>query len=234
MTDAPDDGGPATGRVAWVTGASRGIGGGAAIGLGGAGWVVYVTARSAAGGRTTALPGTAEETARDVTAAGGHGIAIVCDHRDDGAVADVSARITAEHSRLDLLVNNAWGGYTGLAARAWDEWTAPFWAQPLSLFDDMFASGVRAHYVALATCAPLLIATPGALVATISVAIPDAELDSHGVAYAMAKAADDRLAMAAAVKLKEHGVASVAGYPGWGRTETVLLCAADRDLTASP
>jgi NAD(P)-dependent dehydrogenase (short-subunit alcohol dehydrogenase family) len=216
-----------------VTGASRGIGRGTAIALGRAGWVVYVTARSSAAGRTTALPGTAEETALAVTAAGGHGVAIVCDHRDDAAVADVSARITAERGRLDLLVNNAWGGYAGLAALAWDEWTAPFWAQPLSLFDDMFASGVRAHYVALATCAPLLIATPDSLVVTISVAVPDAGLGSHGVAYAMAKAADDRLAMAAAVKLKEHGVASVAVHPGWVRTETVLLYAADLDLTGS-
>jgi dehydrogenase/reductase SDR family member 1 len=224
MTDA---------RVAWVTGASRGIGRGAAIALGQAGWVVYGTARSSAAGRTTALPGTAEETARAVTAAGGQGIAIVCDHRDDDAVASVAGRITADRGRLDLLVNNAWGGYAGLAARQWDQWTAPFWAQPLSLFDDMFASGVRAHYVALATCAPLLIATPGSLAVTISVAIPDAGLGSHGVAYAMAKAADDRLAAAAAVKLREHGVASVAVYPGWVRTETVLLYAADLDLAGS-
>jgi dehydrogenase/reductase SDR family member 1 len=233
MTDAPGEGSTATRRVAWVTGASRGIGRGAAIALGRAGWVVYVTARSSAARRTTALPGTAEETARAVTAAGGHGVAIVCDHRDDAAVADVGARITAERGRLDLLVNNAWAGYAGLAAGEWDQWTAPFWAQPLALFDDMFASGVRAHYAALATCAPLLIATPGSLVVTVSVAIPDAELGAHGVAYAMAKAADDRLAAAAAVKLREHGVASVALHPGWVRTETVLLYAADLDLGGS-
>jgi NAD(P)-dependent dehydrogenase (short-subunit alcohol dehydrogenase family) len=231
MADAGDK--VAAQRVAWVTGASRGIGRGAAVALGQAGWAVYVTARSSAAGRTTALPGTVEEAARAVTAAGGQGVPIVCDHRDDAAVAGVCAQITAEHGRLDLLVNNAWGGYAGLAARAWDGWTAPFWVQPLSLFDDMFADGVRAHYTALATCAPLLIATPGSLVATISVAIPDAELGSHGVAYAMAKAADDRLAMAAAAKLKEHGVASVAVHPGWVRTETVLLYAADLDLTGS-
>jgi NAD(P)-dependent dehydrogenase (short-subunit alcohol dehydrogenase family) len=233
MAEARNGDGGAARRVAWVTGASRGIGRGTAIALGRAGWVVYVTARSSAAGRTTALPGTAAQTAQAVTAAGGHGIAITCDHRDDDAVARVSARITAERGRLDLLVNNAWGGYAGLAARAWDEWTAPFWAQPLSLFDDMFAGGVRAHYVALAACAPLLIATSGSLVVTISVAIPDAELGSHGVAYAMAKAADDRLAMAAAVKLRERGVASVALHPGWVRTETVLLYAADLDLTGS-
>ena len=233
MTDAADRDGAGARRVAWVTGASRGIGRGTAIALGRAGWAVYVTARSSAAGRTTALPGTAEETARAVTAAGGQGTAVVCDHRDDAAVAGVSARISADQGRLDLLVNNAWGGYAGLAAMAWDEWTAPFWAQPLSLFDDMFASGVRAHYVALATCAPLLIATAGSLAVTVSVAIPDTELASHGVAYAMAKAADDRLAVAAAGKLREHGVASVAVHPGWVRTETVLLYAADLDLAGS-
>jgi NAD(P)-dependent dehydrogenase (short-subunit alcohol dehydrogenase family) len=232
MTDARDAGERAR-RVAWVTGASRGIGRGTALALGQGGWTVYVTARSSADGRTTPLPGTVEETAAAVTAAGGHGVAIVCDHRDDGAVAAAAARVTAEQGRLDLLVNNAWGGYAGLARRAWDEWTASFWLQPASLFDDMFAGGVRAHYVALAACAPLLIATPGSLVATLSVAIGDAGLDSNGVAYAMAKAADDRLAMAAAAKLREHAVASVAVHPGWVRTETVLLYAADLDLTGA-
>jgi NAD(P)-dependent dehydrogenase (short-subunit alcohol dehydrogenase family) len=75
--------------------------------LGGAGWVVYVTARSAAGQRGGRLPGTAEATAEVVTRAGGRGIAVTCDHRDHAAVTAVAGRIAAEHARLDLRVNNS-------------------------------------------------------------------------------------------------------------------------------
>lgn len=220
-------------RVAWVTGASRGVGRGIAVALGGAGWTVYVTARSSAAGRTGALPGTVEETGEAVSAAGGTGVGLVCDHRDDAAVEAVVARITREHGRLDLLVNNAWGGYERLNAGAWDEWNAPLWQQPFELFDAMFTGGVRAHYVALALCAPLLTATPGSLVVTLSLAIPEAEQHEHGAAYAMAKVADDRLALAAALQLREHGVASVAVHPGWVRTEGVLKYAEYLDLTHS-
>jgi dehydrogenase/reductase SDR family member 1 len=220
-------------RVAWVTGASRGIGRGVAIALGRAGWVVYVTARSSAAARTGHLPGTAAETAEAVSAAGGHGIGVICDHRDDKAVADVAARITADHGRLDLLVNNAWGGYERLNAGAWEEWNAPLWQQPLELFDAMFAGGVRTHYVALHACAPLLIATPHSLVVTVSVSVPETEQHAFGAAYAMAKAADDRLALAAAVQLGEHEVTSVALHPDWVRTEGVLQFASQLDLTGS-
>ena len=102
---ADEDGAPPR-RVAWVTGGSRGVGRGVAVALGQAGWVVYVTARSSAGGRTGHLPGTVEQTADAVTAAGGSGIAVACDHRDDEAVRAVAARITADHGRLDLLVRS--------------------------------------------------------------------------------------------------------------------------------
>ncbi len=226
---------PETGsrRVALVTGASRGIGRGVAVALGRAGWVVYVTARSSAARRTSHLPGTVEETAAAVSAASGEGVAVVCDHRDDAAVADVAARIGDERGRLDLLVNNAWAGYERLNAGAFEEWNAPLWEQPVELFDAMFAGGVRTHYVALAVCAPLLIRTPGSLVVAISVAAPEADQARFGAAYAMAKTADDRLALAAGVQLREHGVASVALHPDWVRTEGVLQFADQVDLTGS-
>jgi NAD(P)-dependent dehydrogenase (short-subunit alcohol dehydrogenase family) len=172
-------------------------------------------------------------TAEAVTAAGGRGIAVACDHRDDAAVTALAGRIAAEHGRLDLLVNNVWGGYERLNAGGWEEWNAPLWEQPLELFDAMFTAGVRAHYVALARCARLLIATAGSLVITISFTIPDREQSAFGVAYAMAKAADDRLARAAALQLRKHGVASLALHPGLVRTEGVLQFADHLDLTGS-
>jgi NAD(P)-dependent dehydrogenase (short-subunit alcohol dehydrogenase family) len=168
-----------------------------------------------------------------MTAAGGHGVAVACDHRDDAAVTALAGRIAAEHGRLDLLVNNVWGGYERLNAGGWEEWNAPLWEQPLELFDAMFTGGVRAHYVALARCARLLIATARSLVVTISFTIPDTQQSAFGVAYAMAKTADDRLARAAALQLREHGVASVAVHPGLVRTEGVLQFADHLDLTGS-
>src|SRR6201985_2984988 len=111
MADA--DGAPPR-RVAWVTGARRGVRRGVAVALGTAGWVVYVTARSSANGRSGHLPGTVEQTADAVTAAGGSGVAVPCDHRDDEAVRAVAARITADHRRLGPLLKTRWAGYERL------------------------------------------------------------------------------------------------------------------------
>jgi len=223
-------------RVAWVTGSSRGVGKGAAVALGQAGWTVYITARSSSpAGRTSHLPGTVDETAATVTGAGGTGIPIACDHRDDSAVAAVAARIGRDQGGLDLLVNNAWGGYARVNAGAWQEWTAPFWQQPAEHFDDMFAGGVRMHYMTLRACAPLLLRAPGSLVVTLSVSLSPGEHGEQpgGVAYAMAKAADDTLAIAAAGQLAAHGVISVALHPDWVRTEGVMQFAAQIELKGS-
>lgn len=224
-----DAAGVAGRRVAWVTGASRGVGRGVAASLGAAGWAVYVTARSSAAGRTSHLPGTVEEAAAAVTAAGGEGVPVVCDHADDVAVAAVARRILAERGRLDLLVNNVWGGYERINAGHWEESKAPLWEQPVDEFDAMFARGVRAHYVTLALCAPMLMSTQASLVVTISNAV---DADEHSI-YAMAKTADDRLSLTAARQLREYQVASVAVHPGMVRTEGVLQFAEYLDLTGS-
>jgi len=194
---------------------------------------VYVTARSSAAGRTGHLPGTVEDCADAITAAGGRGVAVACDHRDDTAVAAVAERIATGHGRLDLLVNNVWSGYERLNAGAWDEWNAPLWQQPIELFDAMFTGGVRAHYVALAQCAELLIATPASAAVTVSFTVTDTRAQSFGAAYAAAKCADDRLAVAAAAQLRVHEVASVALHPGLVRTEGVMQFAEYLDLGGS-
>jgi hypothetical protein len=118
-----------------------------------------------------------------------------------------------------------------VAAGLWEESRAPLWEQPVEVFDAMFTRGVRAHYVALAVCAPILISTPASLVVTVSNAVSD-DGDGGG-AYAMAKLADDRLALTAALQLKEHKVASVAVHPGLVRTEGVLQFAQYLDLSQS-
>jgi NAD(P)-dependent dehydrogenase (short-subunit alcohol dehydrogenase family) len=220
-------------KVAWVTGASRGIGRGVAVALGAAGWTVWVTARSTVDGSTSHLPGTVEQTAAEVTAAGGRGIAVACDHRMEEQVRAVVDRIAAESGSLHLLVNNAWAGYERLNAGAWEEWNAPFWEQPLQLWDAMIGGGVRAHYVATALSAGLLRRTPGAVVVTVSMAVGAADRDDCNVAYSVAKAADDRLAAAMARQLRADGVASLSLYPGLVRTEGVMQFAEHLDLDGS-
>ncbi len=202
--------------------------------LGAAGWTVWVTGRSSrAGGTTSHLPGTVEQTAEAVTAAGGHGVAAICDHRDDAQVRAVMGRIEAESGALHLLINNAWAGYERLNAGGWEEWVAPFWDQPLELWDAMFGGGVRTHYVATALCARLLRATPGGLVVTISAHVDAEATAGYGVAYSVAKAADDRLALATSTALATDGVASVVLHPGLVRTEGVMQFAEHLELTGS-
>src|SRR5688572_6633994 len=133
-------------KVAVVTGASRGAGRGIALALGEAGATVYVTGRSVRGQATTEnLPGTIEDTAETVAVRGGTGIAVRCDHTVDSDVEELFARIQREQGRIDLLVNNAWGGYE---QHDYKKFAAPFYEQPLRHWDGMFTAGVRAALVA--------------------------------------------------------------------------------------
>lgn len=112
------------GKVALVTGASRGVGKGIALGLGEQAATVYVTGRTEIGGATpTPLPGAVQETAEEVTALGGRGIAIGCDHRDDEQTRQAVRQVVTDAGRLDVLVNNVWGGYEYF----WDG--TPFWEE---------------------------------------------------------------------------------------------------------
>jgi dehydrogenase/reductase SDR family protein 1 len=203
--------------VALVSGASRGVGRGIAVSLGDAGWTVWVTGRSSrATGSTSHLPGSIEETAEEVTSAGGTGIPWRCDHTEDEAIKTLAAVISERHGALDLLVNNTWAGYERLNRGGWEEWNAPFYEQATELFDSMLATGIRSHYLTTAHCAPLLMAAQKALVVTVS-------FDGDGpVGYVVAKAADDRLARALAGGFRSGHVVSVGLHPGLVRTEGVL------------
>jgi NAD(P)-dependent dehydrogenase (short-subunit alcohol dehydrogenase family) len=219
-------------RVALVTGASRGVGKGIALALGAAGHTVYVSARST--GTATTYPGlggSVEETARAVTAAGGRGIPVVCDHTDDDQVRALLDGVRDRHGRLDVLVNNVWGGYETYHEDRPTEMEGPFWDQPVRVWDDMFTAGVRAHYVATVLAVPLL--SPGSLVVTVSFFPGSYPNGADQVAYSVAKAADDRLVAIAAAQLKPRDVTMVSLYPGLVRTEGVMRAADYFDLSNS-
>lgn len=220
------------GKVALVTGASRGVGKGIALGLGEAGATVYITGRTEVEGQAAVdLPGTIYQTAQEVSELGGKGIAIRCNHVQDDEVKEVFQRIQVEQNRFDILVNNVWGGYEHFydGTEFWNE--KGFWTMPLARWDKMFQAGVRAHYVASVLAAPLMIAQGSGLIVNISFFA--AQKDSAGVAYGVAKAADDRMAACMAYELREHHVAVVSLYPGLVRTESVMKAAQYFDLTNS-
>jgi NAD(P)-dependent dehydrogenase (short-subunit alcohol dehydrogenase family) len=221
-----------SGKVALVTGASRGVGRGVALPLGEAGATVYLTGRTVEPGTgPDGLPGTILETAEEVRARGGRAIAIRCDHRDDTQVEAVFRQITAEHGRLDLLVNNVWGGYEKLVHDGRYIDSFPFWEQPIDRWDSMFAAGVRAHYVASVFAARQMVAQRSGLIVTIS--FWSARKFIGSPAYGAAKAADDTLVRDMAHQLREHNVAAVSLYPGLVRTENVLRFADYFDFSNS-
>ena len=220
------------GKVALVTGASRGIGKGIALGLGEAGATVYITGRTVEEGKAAVnLPGTIHQTAQETSDLGGTCIPVHCDHLDDEAVKGVFEKIQTEQGRLDILVNNVWGGYEHFndGTEFWKE--KGFWTAPLSRWDKSFQAGVRAHYVASVLAAPVMIQQQSGLIVNISFFA--AQRDDKGVAYAAAKAADDRMATSMAHELREHKVVVVSLYPGLVRTESVMKAADYFDLSNS-
>lgn len=222
------------GKVALVTGASRGVGKGIALGLGEAGATVYITGRTVKEGTDVrGLPGTIEQTAAEVEKLGGKCIPIRCDHRNDKEVEVVFQRIREEQNRLDILVNNVWGGHERYHDVTEFMNRSDFWSIPVSRWDDMFQAGVRAHYVASTLAAPLMIERKSGLIVNISYVV--ALMNDQGVANCVAKAADDRMAACMAYELRPHNVAVVSLYPcGLVRTEWVMRMAKDwGDLTGS-
>jgi len=223
---------PLLGKVALVTGASRGIGKAIALCLGEAGATVYITGRTIEEGQSNScLSGTIHQTVAEVTELGGECIAIQCDHQIDSEVEAVFKRIKNESKKLNILVNNVWGGYQHFTdgTEFWNE--TGFWTLPTSRWDSMFQSGVRAHYISSVFAAPLLMQQDNALI--INLSFFAAQRNDLGVAYSVAKAASDRMVACMAEELRKYNVAAISLYPGVVRTESVMKGAEHLDLSNS-
>lgn len=207
------------GKVALVTGASRGIGKGIAVALGEAGATVYVTGRSTYRRRHD-LPGTVEETAAEVTERGGHGRPVQVDHHVDSQVAALFAQIYSDSGRLDILVNNAFALPEDL--------TDPggFWEKPTSNWD-MVDVGVRSNFIAARHAAQLMVPQKSGLIVATSGYV--GVTYTYGVLFGVCKTAVDRMARDMAIELHPHRVASMSLWQGLTMTER-----AQRNLAAEP
>ena len=210
-------------RVALVTGASRGAGKGIALALGAAGMTVYVTGRSITRSlgrlKDVLLPGTIVETAAEITALGGTGIALACDHRDDAAVEAVLARVAEESGTLDILVNNAASIHDALID------PGGFWEKPLELAD-ILDVGLRSAYVASYFAAPLMVRARRGLITFVSSFGSSCYM--HGPAYGAQKAGVDKFAADMAVDLAPYGVATASLWLGPQLTERTAAAGRSR------
>ena len=198
-----------SGKVAVVTGASRGIGKGIAVALGALGATVYVTGRTVTSG-SHPLPGTVGETAAEVDRRGGTGVAVQVDHSDDDQVAALFDRIRCEQGRIDLLVNNAFAIPEDLTD------PKPFWEKPLSNWE-MVDVGVRSNFVAAWHAAQIMVPRQSGLIVAISGYV--GVTYTYGVIFGMCKAAVDRMARDMAIELQPHNVASISLWQGLTLTQ---------------
>ncbi|ASO21487.1 NAD(P)-dependent dehydrogenase (short-subunit alcohol dehydrogenase family) [Actinoalloteichus hoggarensis] len=201
--------------IAVVTGASRGVGRGIAEVLGENGATVYVTGRSSrATGSPTGRPETIEETAERVTARGGTGIPVRCDHTELDQIRALFDRVRSESGRLDVLVSNAWGGYeVGDGAIV----AQPLWEGDPRQLDLMLTAGLRAHLLTAQFGLPLLTETGGGLLAVTTWAVGP---EYYGqLYYDVAKTAVNRMPLGLAEDLRPSGGTAVAVSPGWTQTE---------------
>jgi NAD(P)-dependent dehydrogenase (short-subunit alcohol dehydrogenase family) len=218
---------PLAGKVALVTGASRGIGRAIAVELGRAGAEVYVTGRTRRGGseRTADPRGdlSIERTAEEVASAGGVGHFICCDHSDDRSVRAAFERIAGEQSgALDILVNNAFSTERVSEGKGM---RAPFWEQGAAMWDTVHNVGLRGHYICACEAVPLMMRRGGGLMVQVSSFGGTSYI--FNVAYGVAKAALDRLTADMHVELKPHGISTVSLYPGVVQTEVNLALLRD-------
>ncbi|MFJ8191804.1 SDR family oxidoreductase [Streptomyces sp. NPDC096094] len=210
---------PLAGRVALVAGATGGAGRGIAVELGAAGATVYVTGRSTRARRSEYdRPETIEDTADLVTEAGGQGIAVPTDHLDPAQVAALVDRVAREQDRLDILVNDIWGGENLF------EWDSPLWEHDLDKGLRLLRLAVETHAVTSHHALPLLLRRPGGLVVEVTDGTDGYNRDHYRVSffYDLAKTSVLRMAFALGHELGPRGATAVALTPGWLRSEIML------------
>ena len=210
---------PLQGKVALVAGATRGAGRGIAVELGAAGATVYCTGRSTAGARSEYdRPETIEQTAALVDEAGGEGLAVRVDHLEPAQVRELVARIEADHGRLDVLVNDVWGGEKLF------EWDTPLWEHDLDNGLRLLRLALDTHLITSHHALPLLIRRPGGLVVEMTDGTAEYNAANYRINafYDLAKTAVIRLAFAQSRDLAPHGGTAVALTPGWLRSEMML------------
>ncbi|WP_127586334.1 SDR family oxidoreductase [Paenibacillus koleovorans] len=210
---------PLEGKVALVAGATRGAGRGIAIELGAAGATVYVTGRTSRTQRSEYnRVETIEETAELVDAAGGQGIAVQVDHLEQDQVQALIERIEREQGRLDLLVNDVWGGENLI------QWNVPIWEHSLDKGFRMLRLAIETHLITSHFATRLLIQNPNGLVIEMTDGTAEYNDNNYRLSmfYDLAKSSVIRMAKALAHELAPHQCTAVAVTPGWMRSEMML------------
>lgn len=208
-------------RTALVTGGSQGVGKGVVEGLAEAGYRVFFTGRD---------EGRLAQTAIDAAGLGGEPLPRRVDHADDTQVEALFAEIGAGH-RLDLLVNNVWGGYENMMERGRFTWPDPYWQQPLWRWDAMMSIGVRAAFVASQLATRLMLEPAEGLIVNMS--FWSAQKHIGNALYGMAKAATDKMTADMASELESPDINVISMYPGLVRTEKVMAAADHLNLSDS-
>jgi NAD(P)-dependent dehydrogenase (short-subunit alcohol dehydrogenase family) len=207
------------GKVALVAGASRGAGRGIAVELGAAGATVYVTGRTTRSQQSEyRRPETIEETAELVSAAGGKGIAVQVDHLVPEQVKSLVDRIRAEQGRLDILVNDIWGGENLF------EWNKSVWEHDLQKGLRLLKLQIDTHLITAHHALPLLIERPGGLLVEVTDGTAEYNSTHYRLSpfYDLAKTSVTRMAWAHSKDLEKHGATAVSVTPGWLRSEMML------------
>lgn len=207
------------GKVALVAGASRGAGRGIAMELGAAGATVYVTGRTTRDGQSEyQRPETIEETAEAIDALGGKGVAVRVDHLVSDEVRDLVARIRKDEGRLDILVNDIWGGEKLF------EWNKPVWDHNLDNGLRMLRLSIDTHLITAHHALSLMVEKPGGLLVEVTDGTAEYNAVNYRLSpfYDLCKSAVLRMAWAHAKDLAPHGATAVAITPGWLRSEMML------------
>jgi NAD(P)-dependent dehydrogenase (short-subunit alcohol dehydrogenase family) len=201
--------GALNGKVAVITGATRGIGRGTALALAEQGATVYVTGRTVTAGASS-LPGSLSETVAAVEERGGKGIGVACDISDDTQLAELFVQVESEQGRLDLLVNNAMAIPAEMTQRI------GFWEKPLSNWE-IFDTGVRAAFIAAWHAARIMVPQGSGLIVALSGYV--GVTYTYDTIFGTTKTSTDRMARDMGIELKPYGVASLSLWQGFTYTE---------------